>query len=189
MKPIIFDTKDFIKKAKEKHGNKYDYSKVEYVDSKTKVCIICPIHGEFWQLPNNHLRGKGCSKCKGGVKLTNEEFIKKANIKFKNFFNYSKVNYTNATTPIIITCPIHGDFWQTPQSHLHSTYGCPSCALAYRVAKRQSNTKNFIEKAKKVHGDKYDYSKVDYVDSRTKVLIICPQHGEFVQRPNTLLNG
>ena len=131
MKPIIFDTKDFIKKAKEKHGNKYDYSKVEYVDSKTKVCIICPIHGEFWQLPNNHLRGKGCSKCKGGVKLTNEEFIKKANIKFKNFFNYSKVNYTNATTPIIITCPIHGDFWQTPQSHLHSTYGCPSCALAY----------------------------------------------------------
>ena len=62
--PKKLTTEEFISKAKEVHGNKYDYSKVEYVNNHTKVCIICPKHGEFWQTPNHHLLGHGCSKCK-----------------------------------------------------------------------------------------------------------------------------
>ena len=168
----------FIKQAKEIHGDKYDYSKVEYINNKTKVCIICPIHGEFWQKPNNHLQGQGCFECNGSIKYTTETFIKKAKEVHGDKYDYSKVEYIKSHIDIIITCPIHGDFLVKPYSHLQGV-GCSKCYGNKRLSKEE-----FIKHAKEIHGDKYDYSKVEYVNNRTKVCIICPIHGEFWQTPD-----
>ena len=120
-------TKDFIEKAKQIHGDKYDYSKVEYVNYKTKVCIICPKHGEFWQNPHHHLsRKQGCHLCNGGVNLNTEEFIDKAKKIHGDKYDYSKVKYIDNRTKVCIICPEHGEFWQTPNCHLNGQ-GCPKC--------------------------------------------------------------
>lgn len=179
----------FIEKAKEIHGDKYNYSKVEYKNNKTKVCIICPKHGEFWQVPSSHLNGNGCPICakKGSGeygKLTLEEFIEKARKIHGNKYDYSKVKYINAQTKVCIICPIHGEFWQMPQNHIKGQC-CPKCShrsYAY-------TTEEFIQKVKEIHGDKYNYSKVEYINNAKSVCIICPEHGEFWQKPSKHLQG
>ena len=176
------NTEEFIEKANEVHGGKYDYSKVVYRNSYTKVIIICPIHGEFEQLPSSHLSSRGCPKCAGITKSNTEEFIKKANEVHGGKYGYSKVNYVNNRTKVTIICPIHGEFEQVPSSHLNG-HGCPKCG------ETKSNTEEFIEKANEVHGGKYGYSKVNYVNVKTKVTIICQKHGEFEQLPNNHLRG
>ena len=175
--------KEFIDKAKKIHGNKYDYSKVVYKNNYTKVCIICPEHGEFWQTPNNHLKGYGCSKCSGNCKKNNNDFITKAKNIHGDKYEYSKINYINSRTKICIICPEHGEFWQTPNSHL-SGCGCPECKKNFHKTKEI-----FVLLSKQIHGEKYDYSKVEYINNSTKVCIICPEHGEFWQTPNSHLSG
>ncbi len=125
----------FIKKSKEIHGDKYDYSKVEYVNNKTKVCIVCPIHGEFWQQPGRHILGQGCPKCANEYSPTTEEWIKKAQAVHGDRYNYSKTVYTNTTTKVCVICPKHGEFWAYPNNHLHGN-GCPNC--------RKSKLENII---------------------------------------------
>ena len=125
-------TEQFIVDAKQVHGNRYDYSKVEYINAHTKICIICPTHGEFWQKPNAHLNGCGCPKCKAKAiserqMSSRDEFIKKANIIHGNKYDYSKVKYVDSQTKVCIICPIHGEFWQRPTSHLRGQ-GCPTCS-------------------------------------------------------------
>lgn len=186
-------TEEFIEKAKKIHGDKYDYSKVEYVNSQTKVCIICPEHGEFWQIPNSHLLGFGCAKCakkKLGetFKKTTEQFIEEANIVHNGKYDYSKTDYKGKDAKVCIICPNHGEFWQTPHNHLNGA-GCPKCKYENFSEKYKDTTETFIEKARLVHGSKYDYSKVEYIDSHTKVCIICPEHGEFWQKPNNHIHG
>ena len=188
-----YTKEEFIKKARQIHGDKYNYSKVEYIDSKTKVCIICPEHGEFWQIPSSHLHGNGCRKC--GIKisgekqkLTKEEFILKAREIHGNKYDYSKVEYINALSKINIICPEHGEFWQKPNSHLNNN-GCPRCGNTNASKKNALNKEEFILKARQIHGWKYDYSKVEYKNNRTKVCIICPKHGEFWQTPLSHLYG
>lgn len=180
---------DFIARAKQVHGDKYDYSKVLYKNSETKVCIICPEHGEFWQYPLNHLKGYGCKFCGYKVttnkqKLTTETFIEKARKVHGDKYDYSKVVYgKNNMEKVCIICPIHGEFWMSPSKHLQGQ-NCPQCVMGGKLT-----TEEFIEKARKVHGDKYDYSKVDYIDSRIKVCIICPIHGEFKITPHAHISG
>jgi hypothetical protein len=180
-------TQQFIKKAKKVHGDKYDYSKVEYTNSQTKVCIICPEHGEFWQTPNNHLKKNGCPSCgkltqnKSETKTT-ENFIKESTIIHNNKYDYSKTIYEGALKKVCIICPEHGEFWQTPTSHLHGC-GCKKCK-GFGLTNDE-----WIEKAKKIHGNKYNYSKTKYNGAYSKVCIICPEHGEFWQFPNNHLNG
>ena len=175
---------DFITKARKAHGDKYDYSKVDYEKSNIKVCIICPNHGEFWQTPNNHLKGQDCPKCSGHYVPSTEEWVDLANEFHNGKYDYSKVNYVNNKTKVCIICPEHGhgEFWQKPNSHL-SGQGCPKCANEANGERCRSSKEDFIKKARKKHGNKYDYSKVDYVNCDTKVCIICPEHGEFWQRP------
>lgn len=181
------NTSEFIRKAHEVHGDKYDYSKVKYVNSHTPITIICPVHGEFQQLPYCHLQGNGCSACNGGDRfkdrLTTEEFIQKAKEVHGNKYDYSKVNYVNAHTPITIICPVHGEFQQEPCDHLKG--GCRKCVFD----NLRMTQEEFIRRAREIHGDKYDYSKVNYVNSNTKVTIICPVHGEFQQAPSEHLVG
>lgn len=243
----------FIEKARKIHGDKYDYSKVEYKNNRTKVCIICPIHGEFWQKPCDHLNRRGCFKCSKNQKYTTEGYIKKVREIHNDKYSYEKTNYVNSHTKIIVTCPIHGDFeilatnhlcgdgcplcskapryntkqwkirayekfgdrydyskveykdsktkvciichekdendnehgefWQIPASHLLG-YGCPKCANQYTLTQDE-----FINKAKIVHNNKFDYSKVEYINNKTKICIICPEHGEFWQMPQSHLTG
>ena len=178
----------FIKKSRSKHGDKYDYSKVKYDGAHTKVCIICPKHGEFWQTPNEHKKGCGCPKCGNKAKgercrSTKEEFIKKANEVHGGKYEYSKVEYVNNATKVCIICPKHGNFEQTPNSHLRGC-GCPNCSFENTGDRCRSSLVEFIKKARKLHGDKYNYSNVEYVNSRIKVCIICSEHGEFWQSPS-----
>ena len=124
-------TENFINKAKKIHGDKYDYSKVNYVNSKTKVCIICPKHGEFWQEPRHHLSKHGCPMCgkensDRKQSLTLNEFIEKSNQIHNGKYSYDKVNYVNAETKVCIICPKHGEFWQVPGNHIRGK-GCPKC--------------------------------------------------------------
>ena len=125
-------TEEFIKKAREVHGDKYDYSKVEYVGNKAKVTIICTEHGEFLQSPHKHLSGHGCEKCfresiAKRYSMGREKFIEKANAIHNGFYDYSEVEYVNGHTKVKIICPIHGIFEQDPASHLQG-HGCPFCA-------------------------------------------------------------
>ena len=180
---------DYISEANIVHNFKYDYSKLHYKKANEKVCIICPEHGEFWQCASSHLQGCGCPKCSNEEnsirrKSTTEEFINKAKLVHNDRYIYNKKTiYVSAKTPICIVCPEHGEFWQTPDKHL-SGCGCPRCG-----GTKKYTTKEFINELKKVHGSKYEYSKVKYVDSHTKVCIICPEHGEFWTTPNVLLRG
>jgi len=171
-----YNTKLFIKKAMKVHGNRYDYSKVDYKNSRLKVTIICPEHGEFEQLPTAHLSGQGCRECgleKLGKKFTQEQFITKSKLVHNNKYSYTKTKYKDARTKVTIICPKHGEFEQTAGKHMTGS-GCVKCGNKKR---HKSTTNKFIESATKVHGNRYDYSKVDYKNSRLKVTIICPEHG------------
>lgn len=178
-------TEQFVREANEIHHDKYNYSKVEYTNSKTKVCIICPEHGEFWQEANSHLKGCGCPKCaKVRHSYNNVELFINESIKLHgDKFDYSKVDFSRKNDRIKIICPIHGWFETTPHIHLLGC-DCPKCVGIAKLSNEE-----FIEKSKSIHGNKYDYSKVDYKNNRTKVCIICPEHGEFWMTPNShLLN-
>lgn len=189
----ISNLEEFIKKSKEIHGEKYDYSKVEYINSLTKVCIICPIHGEFWQIPKIHIKNSECPKCAKIKRAENKtyttaKFIKKSKEVHEEKYDYNKVNYVDCDTKVCIICPIHGIFWQIPSYHLYGN-GCPQCGFK-TISKKLSLTKEtFIERAKEVHGDEYDYSKVIYVNAITKICITCSIHGDFWQTPSNHLNG
>ena len=177
----------FIEDSKRVHGDKYDYSKVEYVNASTKVCIICLKHGEFWQAPKDHLNGQGCPECGGHMRKTVEKFIEDSKRVHGDKYDYSKVEYVNNKTKVCIICPKHGEFFVTPHNHLKGR-NCPLCGAENKRKKRADTTESFVEKAIKVHGDKYDYSKVEYVNQNVKVCIICPEHGEFWQTPSNHIN-
>ena len=186
-------TENFILEAASVHGNKYDYSKVHYKNINSKICIICPEHGEFWQRASAHLKGHGCTKCAidknaERCRSNRDEFVKKAKKIYGDKYDYSKVKYVNNGTKVCIICHEHGEFWQTPANHLRNE-GCPKCGNELISIKRKSNVDDFIEKAQKIHNNKYDYSNVIYINCETKVCIICPEHGEFWQKPHHHLNG
>lgn len=174
---------DVINEFKSVHGDKYDYSKVKYVNNTTKVCIICPEHGEFWQTPKDHLRGNACSKCSGRF-MDKDYFIEKATKIHNGKYDYSKVEYEYCNKNVCIICPEHGEFWQLPSNHLKGE-GCLKCAHSKKTKKREA----FINELKSIYGEKYDYTKIEYKNTRTKVCIICPEHGEFWQVPISLLRG
>lgn len=179
---------DFVQKAREIHGCKYDYSKVNYINNLTKVCINCAEHGEFWQTPNKHLLGQGCPICGGTKRLTTEEFIRKAREIHGDKYDYSKVEYINNSTKVCIICPEHGEFLQTPHNHLIG-HDCPKCKNKKISNSETKTTEKFISEAREIHGDKYDYSRTKYLSAKDKILILCPEHGEFWQEASSHLSG
>jgi len=181
-------TKDFIKQAKKIHGSKYDYSLVDYINNYTKIKIICSKHGVFKQRPDKHLLGQKCTLCSNKKQKTTKNFIKQAKKIHKNKYNYSLVEYKNNRTKIKIICPEHGVFEQLPSNHLQKQ-GCYFCGRINIKIKQRTNLNNFIEKAKKIHKNKYNYSLVEYKNNRTKIKIICPVHGVFEQNPYSHLQG
>ena len=119
---------------------------------------------------------------------TKENFINKSNLIHNSKYDYSKVEYINTDTKVCIICPIHGEFWQTPHNHLNGQQ-CPKCALEISANKRKKTKEQFFESAKKIYGVTYDLSKAEYINNKTKVCVICPNHGEFWIKPNSFLNG
>jgi very-short-patch-repair endonuclease len=110
------------------------------------VCIICPIHGEFWQRPNDHLTGYGCTYCGNNIKKTTEYFVEQARKVHGDKYDYSKVDYVNTHTKVCIICPTHGEFWQTPNNHLNGA-SCPYCNCGNK-SKMESNIRNELEDKK-----------------------------------------
>lgn len=183
----LITTKTFIEQAITTHGNKYDYSNVIYKTHKDKVQIICSEHGIFEQIPHKHLNGQGCPKCslKNRTKLTIDKFIKRSSEKHNNKYDYSKTIFTTSKDKVKIICPIHGTFEQRPDHHLIGG-GCFKCAGYTNKSLNIKNktTSDCIFQARKIHGDKYNYSKSKYISPDNKVIIICPIHGEFKQTFN-----
>lgn len=182
-------TEKYILREREVHGDKYDLSNAVYVDANTKMCFICPKHGEFWMMPYSHLSGQGCPKC-AGRGLTTEDIIER--FKEENprgdYYIYTEVDFKNMDTPVCIICPKHGKFWQKPSKHLKG-HGCPECGLE---SKNKSNTYTFeeiVEKANRIHNKKYKYLKTDTNGIKSDLYIICPIHGLFIQKAEYHLNG
>jgi very-short-patch-repair endonuclease len=184
----IHTTETIIQKAKEMHGDKYDYSKVDYTGIDNKIIIICKLHGEFEQSPDCHInRQNGCKKCAlinngNNHMITTEEIIQRANKIHGNKYDYSKVKYTGIYCKITIICKLHGEFEQSANSHIRGN-GCTECV------KTIWSTEKFIEKAKEKHGNKYDYSKVNYLSCDKNVVILCKTHNSFNQTPYNHLKG
>jgi ssDNA-binding Zn-finger/Zn-ribbon topoisomerase 1 len=195
----------FVDEARKVHGDLYDYSECDYKTARLKVAIRCKVHGLFEQVPYVHLKGAGCPTCgKEAIgkahRTSHQEFVAQGIAKYGEKFDYSQVHYVNAWTPVLIGCPAHGPFSQTPAAHLHNTtYGCPQCASddagnrgrGPRAPRPQdrSNTAEFIERATAKHIGKYDYSLVEYSTSKDKVTIICKVHGAFQQDASGHLSG
>lgn len=251
-------TDEFIKRAREVHGDKYDYSKVEYVNSVTNVCIICKKHGEFKQRPSHHMHGCGCPKCAAEINASNlrcwtrEKCLEKAleykemkrfRIECKDAYNaaskhkwlkdytwltysikvtlkkkrqyytqteiidrlrsifgdrysYDKVVYKAMKTPIILICHEknengveHGEFSIRPDNIFSGNQGCPKCYNDRRSKLQRKSVEQFIKAATIIHGGIYEYHKVNYVNGKTKVCIVCPIHGDFTQTPINHLKG
>lgn len=186
--------KVFIRKAKLKHGDKYNYDLVNYTKSVNKVKIICQKHGEFEQTASSHLNGSGCPIC-AKRKFGLSDFIEKANKIHNNKYDYSHSIYEKTTTKVKIICNVldidgveHGKFFQTPQVHLKGG-GCPKCYSEKNKVVKLKTTEQYVIDAKKIHGDKYDYSESVYKSAIEKINIICPTHGEFFQRACNHLLG
>ena len=199
MKKTAFTTEEFLNKLPKNIKNKYNFDKAEYKNNKTKICVICSIHGEFWIRADRLLNGKGCPKCskiyaQKLIKLTTSEFIEKAQEIHKNEdgttkYDYSKVEYKNNKTKVCIICKEHGEFWQKPNDHLGG-HGCCECGRKRNVISKEE----FIKKAQEIHKNedgtpKYDYSLVEFLSTNDKIKIICPIHGEFKQSVYKHLKG
>lgn len=192
-----YTTDDFIAKSKSLYGNKFDYSKTEYLGSRIKLVIICKKHGKFYQFPTNHFRGYGgCPTCANKLRNRNKQneakasFIDKALQVHGNKYDYSKTVYKKRSLEVTITCMLHGDFNQLAGSHL-SGCGCYKCGRIYELDRptRKKDTNQFIREAKRVHGNTYSYSKVKYEHSHKKIEIVCKIHGSFLQSPGLHLRG
>tara|TARA_Y100000310_G_C20697629_1_gene826825 strand:+ start:3851 stop:5029 length:1179 start_codon:yes stop_codon:yes gene_type:complete len=192
---------EFVKKAKAAYGDRYNYSETIYRNYRTKIKAKCNLHGcYFWVTPRNHIQGRGCKVC-GKISgaeelsklfaLTAEEFILAARSIHGRKYDYSRVDYKNSATDIWIGCSMHG-FWSTrPGQHIYKGSGCPQCGIETTTRKCTHSLEDFIEKAGRVHGqDKFDYSKVDYCNSGTKVCIVCNDcKNDFWQMPAAHLSN
>lgn len=179
------------------HEGKYDYSKVNFINLSTKVCIICPMHGEFWQTPKDHLRGRGCNKCGrlSGVKnrtKTQDGFLEEAFKVHSDIYDLSKTNYVDGKSKVVINCRKHGEFTINPTKFLNGQ-GCRECGIEKASLKRTKSVNTFLSECLNSHQEntKYDYSKTKYVNDKTPITIICTEidvngeiHGEFQQTPN-----
>jgi ssDNA-binding Zn-finger/Zn-ribbon topoisomerase 1 len=184
---------EFIIKFIAAHGDRYTYPDQPYLDSHSKIEIVCREHGSFLQTPNKHSHGRGCPKCarralEDSKRSSFAEFCAKAKEVHEGKYSYPLQKYTAGLTAIKITCGEHGDFFQKPTAHL-SGHGCPSCGKVRAASARKSTWQRFVDKARLKHGARYSYPEQKYTDARTPVKILCPDHGEFLQMPNAHLNG
>ncbi len=172
---------DFIVQAMGIHNDRYDYSRVEWVNTTTKVEIVCKVHGSFEQEPYMHYnRGRGCPRCAvENSTYSTPKFVDRANQVHSNKYDYTKTIYQHNDTPVVITCPLHGDYKQKPRVHIEGS-GCSKCFSE----RNRSSKEEFINNSLVTHGNRYDYTKIIYRDNKSKVIITCKVHGDFKITPN-----
>jgi len=189
------NTDSFIKDATSIHGNKYDYTDSIYVDNKTKVAVVCPEHGVFYQTRNNHIIQKqGCPHCglkkrKNSKTLTTYEFNEKSKNIHNDLYDYTNVEYTNSKTPVKLICKHHGEFDIIPYNHLKGA-GCKKCKAEQQRFKLSRKTE-YVDRVNVIHNDKYRYPLFDneYINVGSKITIMCTKHGEFTQIAKDHLRG
>lgn len=183
-------TETFIKRANKIHGDRYDYSITKYISNAQAVNIICKKHGPFEHMPRYHLEGHNCPKCAVDHAVyrfnSNEDFIAHAKFIHGDRFDYSETKYVRLSDDVTIICLIHGPFEQRAQSHIRG-FGCRKCAA--RPGRPSYSQEDFLYYSNIAHGNRYDYSKAIYTISRNKVIIVCPQHGEFNQQAGAHMRG
>lgn len=161
----------------------------QYNGNKQYITVKCKIDGTIWKTKPNWLKaGRGCQTCYDNRRGQNrvkglEKFIEEARKVHGDKYDYCKVEYINDTKKVCVICPNHGEFWISPAKHLRYNQGCPTCG------RRRIDTNDFIQRARLIHGDKYDYSKTIYAGRFKPVTIICPIHGAFSQKPDKHLSS
>lgn len=185
---------EFLEKAIKIHGDTYDYSKTNYVKALDKIIIICRHHGDFEQAASKHLMGQGCPRCKGSklrdiFALTKNVFLERAEELHKNLYDYSEVKYVNYKTPVKIFCNKHHEyFWKSP-GDLLKPQGCPKCSNEKQSLNSIRSVSDTIRLASLIHGNTYDYSKVELASCKNEVTVICKFHGEFSVTMDNHLNA
>lgn len=194
MSKKIRSTEEMIENFKSIHGDKYDYSLFEYLGWQTKSTIICNVHGEFHQLPYSHLTGKGCFKCgrlsssKKQKENISKSFIENSNLIHNNKYDYSLFEYNGIENLVTIICPIHGEFKQSPHSHLKG-HGCRKCATEYITEQVKWDYKELKEHFLNIHNKRYDYpEEYNYIGVEHYIEISCKKHGTFRQKIKHHLN-
>lgn len=187
----------YIAKAKRKHGERYDYSKVVYTGDRRKVDIICRVHGVFSQAAGNHIAGTHCAKCQfirrgrdNAKKYAKGKayFVERARAVHGDFYDYSITEYKSIKAKVTIICPKHGAFTTTAVTHLAGKR-CAKCGDIAGGRKNRKTQDEFIEQANAIHGNAYDYSAAVYALGARKIKIICAKHGEFLQTARKHLEG
>jgi len=185
-------TEEFIKRAEKVHGKIYKYHKTTYIGSHNEIEVVCPVHGSFFTTASQHVHQKyGCHSCAMEKRrMSFDQFVEKANKTHNSRFLYEEKDqfFSFDKGEVYVICPDHGKFLHKCRIHLQTRFACPICAKEKRGLRTKS-TEDFIKDAKKVHGNKYDYSLVEYKNSKKKVEIICPVHGSFFQIANAHLMG
>lgn len=180
-------TSVFIGRARATHGDRFCYDKTLYKSCREKLIITCKEHGGFTTLPAKHMgKSGGCRACaleNHHSRMNTEQFIEKAKRVHNGFYSYENSVYLKSSKKVNITCPIHGSFWQAANGHIEGK-GCADCS-----GNAAGSKQSFIKKAMAKHSGLYSYSKVEYVKSSVKVVITCPVHGDFEQRPADHLTG
>lgn len=188
------NSKEFASKALIVHNKKYSYEKVVYIRNNIKVTIICPEHGDFNQTPANHLMGKGCPYCKfillrKKFSFDKDFFIKNANKKFNNQFDYSLTQYINCDTPVVIKCRQHGLFSQTPFLHLKSKFGCPQCYATVKGENRRKPNIHFLKILTNKFSKDFQYKIIRNKKEILKIELTCPKHGKHIYSLSNLLQS
>ena len=187
----------FLQKAKQVHGDRYNYEKVKYVNSGTKVTITCSRHGDFQIRPACHTNQKqGCAECGKNTRVDTQECLSRLRVVFGDRYQYDNVVYNDAKTPITLLCVHHGLFSREPHTIFSTGLGCPRCGKegngipwSAGAKKEKMCKENFLAFARKVHGDRYNYDKTEYKFALEKVTITCSMHGDFQQTPSMHVNG
>lgn len=186
-----WSTEEFIAKARLVHGERYDYSQVDYKHGNTKIQLGCARHGCYLQAPRAHLAGQDCPKCGRADaaekrKVTEARFL--ARVRQVHGDKYKYLSWSGREEPVLVECAVHGKF-KMAHDLLIQGRGCPKCSFARIGKNARYTTAEFIELAIEQHGDKYDYSEVDYQTNDQPVTLFCPHHGRFDQRASSHLKG
>lgn len=178
LQPI--DATTFLKRARACHGDRYDYSQVNYQGWSQPVTILCRKHGPFDQVAKTHATGSNCPACVGLLPITWDDFMTRARAIHGDRYDYAQVRLTNVSTPVTMLCPEHGPFEQRPTDHLNQKQGCPACA-----GHRPVDYAEFVRRAQEIHGDRYTYSEADYQVYKQKTVVTCAEHGPFPVLPQS----
>jgi len=184
----IITQEEYIDRCTKLYGDKYDLSETIYTGHANKIKVICRIHGPFYISPIEFIRNHGCQKCGGNYSMSNEEYIEALGKVHGDKYDLSLVNFTGTRHRVIGICEKHGEF-TLRADHFLSGGNCPQCARLATIEKTRSNTEEFKEKVKAVHGDKYNFDKSVYTGSQDEITVTCSKHGDFKSIPSRLLLG